>query len=63
MDAVSSSDYIVSNDMIINEQWVGADVEVSGCSLSYGTIPEFAWRDWVKPREPYVRISGLLAEI
>jgi hypothetical protein len=29
-DAVSSSDFIASNDRMINEKWIGKDVEGSG---------------------------------
>jgi hypothetical protein len=38
-DAISSSDYIVSNGTMINEQWVGMGVKVSGRDLFQGTIP------------------------
>jgi hypothetical protein len=39
------------------------DVEGSGCGLTYGTIPEFAWRDREKPRNTSVRIAGLWPEM
>jgi hypothetical protein len=32
-DAVSSSDYIASNDGMINEYWIGKDMEGSGIGL------------------------------
>jgi hypothetical protein len=38
-------------------------MEGSGRDLTEGTIPEFAWRNWVKPWKQFVRIAGLRAEI
>jgi hypothetical protein len=47
-DAVTSSDYIVSNSRMISEYWIEEYVEGSGRGLNQYTIPTFAWRDWVK---------------
>jgi hypothetical protein len=48
---LTSSDYIASKDRMINEWWIGKDVEGSDRGLIWGNIPAVAWRDWGKPRE------------
>jgi hypothetical protein len=46
---------MASNEMAINEWWVGKDVVGSGRGLISGTIPMFACRNWGKPRETPVK--------
>jgi hypothetical protein len=48
---------------MISEKLIGKDVEGSCRGSVQPTIPEFAWRDWEKPRETPVRVAGLQAEI
>jgi hypothetical protein len=38
-------------------------MEGSGRGLIRGAIPAFYWKNWGKPRETLVRITGLRAEI
>jgi hypothetical protein len=63
LSTLSDSDYIASNDWMICEYRIGKNVEWKGRSLIWGTVPEFAWRNWEKSREISVRIDGLQAEI
>jgi hypothetical protein len=58
-DTVSSSDYIVSNDGIMN--WKGFIRKLS--RLNSSTNPAFAWRDGVKPHNPSAAIAGVSTEI
>jgi len=41
-EAVSSSECLSSNDVIISETLIGKDLDRSDCHLVYGTMPEFA---------------------
>ena len=45
-EAVSSSECLSSNDVIISETLIGKDLDRSDCHLVYGTMPEFAWKEW-----------------
>jgi hypothetical protein len=45
-DASSSSDYMASIVTMINEKWIGKDMEGSGCGLNRGSNSAFAWKDW-----------------
>jgi hypothetical protein len=60
-DAVNSSDYCatVLSDRMINEQWIGNDVEGRSRGLISGTILALAYRDCRKPQEKSVGIAGL----
>jgi hypothetical protein len=51
------------DDTMINEQWIGKDVERIGRGRTEGTIPEFAWRDWGNPWRTAVTILGVRSEI
>jgi hypothetical protein len=62
-NALSTSDYIVSKDGMINEQWIRMDVEESSQGLNEGPSLVFAWRDWGKPWKTLVRIANLWAKI
>lgn len=48
-DAVSRWGYIASNDTTMNWKWCGG--KPSWSHLRKHTSPEFAWRDWWKPRQ------------
>jgi hypothetical protein len=50
-DAVSSSDYIAWNDRMINERWIGKDVEGSGRGLIEASIPVFFLEELRKTTE------------
>ena len=41
-EAVSSSECLSSNDVIISETLIGKDLDRSDCHLVYGTMLEFA---------------------
>jgi hypothetical protein len=45
-DAVASCDYIASNGKMINEWWIGKNVEGSGHAIFQHLA--FAWMDWWK---------------
>jgi hypothetical protein len=51
-DAVSSSDYRVSNSKI-SSWWTGKDITENGHGLIWNTIWTSAWRNWVKPLKLY----------
>jgi hypothetical protein len=59
-DAVSSSDYVASNDGMISEQWIGKDMEGSRLVMTQSTMPAFSWRDQGKPQQLQ---SGLTASV
>jgi hypothetical protein len=42
--SVSNSDYIVQNDRIISEYYIGRNLRWDFCCLICGAIPTFAWR-------------------
>jgi hypothetical protein len=44
-DAVNSWYYTALNGMLINERWIGKDVEGSDRGLFQGTVPVLALRD------------------
>jgi hypothetical protein len=50
-DAVYNSYCIVSNGMMINEEWIEKDEEGNTHGLSWSIIPAFAWRYWKEPRK------------
>jgi hypothetical protein len=60
---VSSSIDIALNDTIIEEWWIGKDVEGNGHDFFQSTIPTFIWRDRRKPGKTSARIVGVPAEI
>jgi hypothetical protein len=62
-DAFDISDYIVSNGRIINEWWIGNDVEGSRSDLFQDTIPAFAWWSWEKSRKSLISIIVVPGEI
>jgi hypothetical protein len=43
--AVSISGCIISDDRLINEHWVGRDMEGSGLGVIWDTVPAFSWWD------------------
>lgn len=45
------SEYIASNDRVINKQQTGKDVEGNGHGLILGTITGFAWGTGGKPQK------------
>jgi hypothetical protein len=56
-DAVSNSEYIVSNGRNNSEELIGKDLEGRGSGLA------FALRDFGQPRKTCIRVAGVLAEI
>lgn len=62
-NGINSSNYVVSNNMMVNEQWIGKNTEHSGHGSTWGTIQAFIWRDWEKPRKMSFNVTGLRAEI
>jgi hypothetical protein len=62
-DAVRKSEYIASNDGMIDEWWIGKYMEGSGCGPIEYTVPALAWRDWKKTRKILVSVAGLWAKI
>jgi hypothetical protein len=47
---------------VISEQWIGKDVEGTGCSAIWETTPAFDWRDH-ENHENIATVAGLRAEI
>jgi hypothetical protein len=58
-----TQDYLVSNERMICEWWIGRDAEGSNSGLIEDTIPAFTARDCKKQRKTSVMITGLQAEI
>jgi hypothetical protein len=59
-DAVSSSDYLASNDCVISElERIWNETMI----LSQRETSAFAWRDWGKPWKTSVRMTSLQAKI
>jgi hypothetical protein len=54
---------ISSSYRMVNEWWIGRDVEGSGCGLFQGNISEFSFKIWGKPRRILIGIGGALAEV
>jgi hypothetical protein len=48
---------------MFSDQWIRKDVKGTWRRLIWGNIPALAWKDWDKPEEIWVRITGLGAEI
>jgi hypothetical protein len=61
-DAVSISEYIASNDGMVNEWWrrTGDDMLGSGRGLIWDVIPEFSSGDWGKPRTFFVGVPAVI---
>jgi hypothetical protein len=59
----NDSYYIVSNEGVISERWIGKDVEGSGCGLILRYYPSIRLEGLTKPTNISVRRAGLLAEI
>lgn len=63
IDAVINSEYIASNESMINEQWIVKDLEGSCRSTIKPTVPAFAWMEWEKQWKTSVRIISTRTEI
>jgi hypothetical protein len=62
-DCFSHSEYIASSVRIINEKYIGNDVEVSCREPIWGNIPQFSFKDWRKPRRISITMFGAPAKI
>jgi hypothetical protein len=58
-DAVSASDYVLLHDRMINELWIGRDVEGHSHGLIQDAIQAFTLSDWGKPQKS-VMIADLI---
>jgi hypothetical protein len=63
LNDVVSSDFIASIDRMINERWIGKDMEGSDRGIIWCIMPAFACRGCGRPQKTSVRITGLQAEI
>jgi hypothetical protein len=57
-NAVNSSDYIVLNGIIIDEYWIGKDMEGSCHGLIRATFWHFPVRTWENYQKQTVGIAG-----
>jgi hypothetical protein len=58
-----TEDYIVSNEGMISEWWIGKDVEGSGRGLILREYPRISLEGLRKLQKPSVRIAGIRAKI
>jgi hypothetical protein len=59
----SGSDYVASNEGVINEWWIGNDGEESGCGLHLTYYPIICMEVLRKTTKTSARITGLRTKI
>ena len=48
---------------LVNSEWIREDFEESSHGFIWGTTPASAWREWEKPYNKPIRMTGLWVKI